>query len=176
MNQQVARFTFKKGRGFSFLELVVVVCLIAILFAYSVVDYQKRVNQSEREVLHHQAQAFKRSIDNIRAISSLQQSSRVDLGTGIYVYLFESGWPYGASLGDEDIQYDLSAENCRSLWQYLFTSPHVKNDKSDTKHKYYFETDLVKNHICRYKQIEKQENPYFFDYDVETGVVEVFFE
>lgn len=171
MNQGVAKY--KGSYGFSFLELVVVICLIAILFTYSVVDYRKRIGESQREVFYFQANAFKRSIDNVRAISSLQGSSTVDLGTGVYVFVFSTGWPYAAGLSNEPPSESLSPYTCGSLWQYLFTNAIAQNDNSNTKGKYHFETHLIKNHICRYKQRGGQENPYFFDYDVRTGTVEI---
>jgi len=160
--------------GFTFLELVVVVCLIAILFAFSAMQYQKRISDSRNEVLFYQSQAFKRSVDNIRAISSLQRSNIVNLGTGVYVYLHSSGWPYAANLSGKLLEPALSSSSCRSLWVNLFTGANLKNDNSSTKIKDDFEILLIDNYICRYKQFGEQEDSYFFDYDVRTGAVVTF--
>ena len=159
------------NQGYTFIELVIVVCLIALLFAFSAVQYQKRISDSRKEVLYFQSQAFKRAIDNVRAISTLQNSDVVDLGTGVAAYLYRSKWPYAAQVkGNIPVKLP-SQKNCHSLWFHLFSSHPLQNDNSSTKRTDDFEILLIDNYICRYKQVWEQEESYFFDYDVRTGKV-----
>lgn len=158
-------------RGFTFLELVLVISLITLLFAFSARQYQKHVDESKKEVIFFQAQAFKRSIDNVHAISTLKHSGVVDMGQGRYIFMHASGWPYAAAGSAEAVYDGVSSETCGSLWQALFTSANRKNDNSSTKAKDDFEFIVIDNYICRYKRFGKQEESYFFDYDVRTGNV-----
>jgi len=145
-----------KTRGFSLLELTVVLCVIAILFAGSAIQYQKRIDDSRREVLRHQSQTFQRMVENIRAISVLQRSHVVDLGTGVFVGVNQHGWAVSAGINRDISHKGASKNSCRSLWLYLFSGSSTKNDKSGTKLPEDFDISLIENYICRYNSFKNR--------------------
>jgi len=162
--------------GFSLLELTVVICLIGILFAASAVQYQKHVDKSKAEILNFQAKTFKRTIENVHAISVLQNTRVVDLGTGFFVGVNEQGWPLAASSSSVVEFKNATKSGCFSLWVTLFSNSAVKNDSSSTFLPDDFGISLEDNYICRYKQFGKQEESNFLDYDVRTGNVVATFQ
>jgi prepilin-type N-terminal cleavage/methylation domain-containing protein len=163
--------SYYKHSGFSLVELIVTLSVVAILLYLSALQINKRLDDMNREILQFQAHAFKRTIDNVQAISVLQGGAIVDMGTGTYVFINTFGWPYAAAkspISAFDIGSDAS---CRSLWQLLFTNRNEQNDNARTNVSDDLGIQIVDDYICRYKQFGEQEESNFFDYDVRTGRV-----
>lgn len=159
------------GKGFSLLEMVVVLSVIGVLFALAANRYQSHVTNSQERVVKFQASAFVRTTENIRAISVMQKGNVVDLGDGLLVYLNKHGWPIATNVSGLSPQRNASAEGCRSLWHGLFKEVTEESDNDRTIGSEKFDFSLIENDICRYKLSRKQEGSIFFDYDVITGNV-----
>lgn len=163
--------SIKCTRGFSLLELVVVFSVVGILFALAAQRYLDSVEQSQARVIDFQASAFMRSVENTRAISTLQGGSSVDLGEGVLVYLNAAGWPFASNSGGLPRPQRPTKSGCESLWRAFFREVHSNSHEKDKNVSEKFEISLIDNYICRYKLVRKQEGSYFFDYYLTTGSV-----
>lgn len=158
-------------KGFSLLELVVVFALLGILFALAAVRYQSNIREAQVKIINFQANTFLRSIENVRAIASIQAAPTVDMGSGLLIYLNQAGWPIATNADGLKRQTEPSHSGCKSLWRGFFRQATRKNDNELKNSLGSYEIYLINGSICRYKLSRKQEGSYFFDYDVITGNV-----
>ena len=159
-------------KGFSLLELVVVFSLIAILFSLSLSRYQSSVSESQRAVIQYQASTFARAVENVRAISMIQKSAVVDMGSGLKIYLNSDGWPVATNANNNSQAQSVpSLDGCASLWHGLFREVSRKSSQFSESSIGRFEISLQEKDVCRYKLSRKQEGSFFFDYHVITGNV-----
>jgi len=161
----------KQHRGFTLLELVVVFSLIAILFAVAAARYQSSIAESQKKVIGYQAGAFLRTIENIRAIATIQNNPVVDMGHGLFVYLNSDGWPIASNVDGNKGQSQASLKGCESLWRGLFSEVDIDSPQDGKSSLGRFHIEFIENRVCRYKLSRKQEGSYFFDYHVITGNV-----
>lgn len=174
-------------QGFSLLELIIVVCLIAILFVAAMSRYESYEAKTKQNLLVFQANTFARTIENIKAVSVLYESDQIDLGNGVVVVLNDAGWPYTTLSENFIAEQKASANGCKKLWQSLFTQSSVTTNIADfdptqskeihqetqrkSKINYNFEVSLIGGRYCRYALDNSSNGSYFFDYDLLTGKV-----
>ena len=154
-----------RERGFSLLELVVVVCLIAILFAAALNRYYSYAYKARVNLLSFQASTFSRTIENVRALATLYNTDQIDMGNGLVIVMNRSGWPYSTFSKDLTVEHNASSLGCRKLWQNIFS----QTDDSDNS--YQIDASLINGRFCRYALGNETRDSYFFDYDLVTGNV-----
>lgn len=159
--------------GFSLFELTLVICIIAIIFAFTFSKYQSNVDKSMKKYLYFQAGTFLRSIENIRALSVLKKTPFVDLDSGTTVAINRYGWPQAVISSNVKALAGLSESDCKNLLNELFTSPGSSKRGNASNILNSFSISLEENEICRYTLSRKQEGSYFFDYDLRNGSVNV---
>ncbi|WP_096087585.1 type II secretion system protein [Agaribacterium haliotis] len=158
------------NKGFSLLELIVVVCLIAILFAISVRFYIPQIEDSQRKTLNFQAAVFKRSVDNIHALSALQGGRSYTLSDGTRYYLNQWGWPVSSNALEVNPRRRVSDLSCRSLWLGLFSQVEAGTEQATLDQ---FIASAASRRSCRYSLSRTKEALYFFDYDIKTGKLSI---
>jgi len=159
--------------GFSLFEFVIVLALVAVLFSAVAARYESKISQAQSAMISFQAKAFVRSIENIRAMSTIANSNEVHIGDGVVVYLNNYGWPFLSNVIPSNDKKEKSVSGCNSLWQSLFTNSLLDGGVDHSSVEKNIEISLINNHICRYKLVRKKEGSHFFDYDVKTGNVVV---
>lgn len=156
-------------QGFSLIELIIVVCLIAILFSVSFNRYQNYSHEARVSLVTYQASTFARTIESIKALSVLYQTDQINMGNGILIWINRAGWPYTSSSPSNAAEDLASSEGCKNLWRNLF----AQNEEIEpTKKTYQFDASLMNGRFCRYMLVNNQAEDYFFDYDLLTGKVE----
>lgn len=167
------KFSRRCSLGFSLFELVVVLTVIAFLFAISAKHYQKHVVDSVEKLLLFQAGTFSRAVKTLRAVSIVKKASVIDMGKGIFIYVNQQGWPlYSNSLANIQ-EVKVGDESCKSLWYGFFESVEENNVTKSTVGQKKWLISAPSRYICRYQIQRKQEGSYFFDYDVRTGKVQI---
>ncbi len=159
--------------GFSLFELVIVICLIALLFAFAAKHYRQPITESQKKVVGFQANTFVRSVETLRALGVAEKTHILNTSDGVYIYLNRHGWPFAAGISNKIPRHLSKDELCASLWDGIFQSVESRSETSNTLAQESFEVTSVNKHICRYKLSRKQEGSFFFDYDVRTGRVDI---
>ena len=163
--------TYKPAsKGFSLFELVVVICVIAVLFVFATKFYLQHIEESQRQAVQHQAAAFLRTVDNIHALASIGNKRQLTLESGVTFYLNRYGWPVSSSELAVNARRKVSDEACRSLWLGLFSE---LGDKQEGFGKERFQSGAANTYQCRFSLSRKQESRYSFVYDSSSGRVTV---
>lgn len=173
-NMAVARslgFPRTTQAGFSLFELTIVIIIVALLFAAAASHYQNNISDSQSTLLQHHAAAFKRTVDNIRAIAALKGPAPVTLDGGILVLVNTKGWPIAASSTGQPPSPQASTGGCTSLWTELFTQTESYNSENSKVLQKGAEIEFRDGRFCRYNLVFLGEGSYFFDYDLVTGKI-----
>jgi MSHA pilin protein MshB len=165
-------FSRARSSGFTLLELVIVIILIGLLYYIGLKFFNERIDNSRSTAVRYQANAFARTVENMRA-------ARVALGNnpiyldGISVYFNEHGWP-SSTMPERNPAADTQTQReCLSLWQNMLSKAQnvQKEGKNRKKTGENFKVVLKNKYICRYILSRTQDESLFFDYDVRTGAV-----
>jgi MSHA pilin protein MshB len=161
-----------KAKGFSLLELVIVIIAIGLLYYIGADFFNKRIDNSRGTAVRYQANAFARTVENLRAAQIALGSNPMNLD-GSMVYFNEHGWPASALAGQSPSVGSQSVEECQSLWDELQNKAQnvQKVEKTAKKAGENFKVVLKNKYICRYILSRTQDESFFFDYDVRTGAV-----
>ena len=168
--------SYDKQRGFSLFELTVVLIVIAFLIYMGYRSYFGTIADSQVKAIGYQADAFSRTVNNIRGMAIASNSTKVVMDKaamdGSAIYVNEYGWPANSDPGRSPRSSTQTAEECQQLWYGLFENApkavirgKVKDRMAD------YEISVINGQICRYELTRKQEGSYFFDYSVRTGTV-----
>lgn len=165
-----------KQKGFSFLELTLVIIVISFLLYLGIETYIKDIEKSQREALRYQANSFSRSIHNLRASAQIGGRNFVILDEK-KIYLNEFGWPANTHNSMSAKSWNQTPQECQQLWNALYQKPpaSVLNISEKTPSIHYL-ISSINGRICRYELLRKQEGTYFFDYHLSTGEVLTSFE
>ncbi|TVZ38428.1 prepilin-type N-terminal cleavage/methylation domain-containing protein [Alteromonadaceae bacterium 2753L.S.0a.02] len=167
----------KLANGFSLFEMLVVIIVIGLLIYASFPHYFSTIENSKGRVLEFQAATFARTIENLYGKSRMSGAREVALN-GITIYMNERGWPASTSKETSLKSYNQSPKECELLWKGIFqNAPEsvIVNTESRTNSNKNadFEIFSINGRICRYELVGKQDERYFFDYDLRTGEVTV---
>ena len=161
----------KFQKGFSLLEVSVVLIVISLLLYLGVQAYDKPIKKSEVESLRYQAGTFSRTINTLQAQGVLAKSQKLKLKDS-YIYLNENGWPANTNPKMSPKSSNQTPEECQQIWNALYelSPPSEINISKVTPETSYF-ISSINGRICRYELIRKQDGHYFFDYYLGTGKV-----
>ncbi|MGH1469850.1 MAG: type II secretion system protein [Cellvibrionaceae bacterium] len=190
---------FISDSGFTLLELIVVIAIVALLGATSLPFYFKTVDRTERITVQVTANRFASVVGLLRSEWIVNNSLRRDDNRkdkrgveldGAYVLFNSSGWPFATVSKNSIIKTDLPAVdeiNCENLWTGLIQSDtgervqnsdnHLKemmsntNEAIDNIHKKMnsFLSLKMNDETCRYRLITKRNSNYYFDYNLMDG-------
>ncbi len=165
-----------REKGFSLLELIFVIIIIAFLLFIGSEVYLSEIENSKRETLLFQANTFSRTINNLRATALIHQSKSVDLDNK-KIYLNEKGWPANTKVNLSAKSWDQTSEECQQLWFALYERPpeSILNINEKKSSSLYF-ISSINGRICRYELLRKEEGAYFFDYHLDTGEIKTSIE
>ena len=145
--------------------------LIIGLLAYKAVQiYSDKVDDSLQTTVKYQANAFSRTIERLRATHILKKENPIKIDGGVELSFNEFGWPASTISTLSSHSSNQTQEECASLWLNLFSKAN-SGDFFTVNSVNSFEILLINSHTCRYKLSRKEEESYFFDYDIRTGRV-----
>ncbi|MGI1678364.1 MAG: prepilin-type N-terminal cleavage/methylation domain-containing protein [Cellvibrionaceae bacterium] len=187
----------KKPFGFTLLELIVVVAIVALLGAASIPFYFKTIDRTERITVQVTANRFAAVVGLLRSELIIQRSLPDESNQGNYTaielddYLImfnESGWPFTAVSTVERAGLKISnneKKNCKKLWVSMIQSGTndetintvknqiINNSKEDVDNveemNNTFEAVYVDDKTCRYRLITKRNSNYYFDFNLMDG-------
>ncbi|SMF34629.1 prepilin-type N-terminal cleavage/methylation domain-containing protein [Alteromonadaceae bacterium Bs31] len=169
--------SFDKAKGFSLFELAIVLVVVGILVYSGYRYYLSTIDHSKYSLIKFQAATFSRTVNNLYGQAKVLGLKDVQLMQSV-IYLNEKGWPASADNNSSLKSYNQSPEECESLWHGIFNNaPRTviagsDRDKNKSVRKD-FRIYSINGRICRYELARKQEEAYFFDYDLSTGEVNV---
>ena len=170
--------------GFSLLELTVVIVLIGIMAAIGIKYFLDAMDKARATSVEMLAWRFATSASILHAWRSIpveieSQSHGVDrrgvnwvVLEGTTVYLNENGWPANADSNIAPTMGGQTAEACRQLLNAMMKQPIEHNAGAQSPSDDY-KISAIDGHICRYQLIQNKDEPWFFDYNLETGRVKV---
>lgn len=169
----------RHSRGFTLLELTVVLVVIALIAAGGIKYYQDMMQEARRTSVEILAHRFTTAAALVHAQWILQGGSNrrvpgllVDVD-GVGVYVNERGWPANTDGGSARSD-DQSDAECQQLWQALLQNPARATvggpapARGEMHHR--FHITQIDSRICRYQMVTPDEQ-YFFDYHLTTGQV-----
>lgn len=166
----------KKQKGFSFLELTLVIVVISFLVFLGFNAYQPHIRNSQIESIRFQANAFSRTVGNLRAQRALAKSISPEKKYIVLerkkIFFNEKGWPANTNAKSSAKSWNQTPQECEQLWLAIYENPpaHVL-DISKKKSESIYLISSINGRICRYELLRKQEGNYFFDYHLNTGKV-----
>lgn len=181
------RMEVKTQRGFTLLELVVVVCIIAILAAGGLVYYEKTMDDAKRTGVEIMANRFATAISLVRGQwiveSSMQLEGKVPNTYRVVldqtpIFLNELGWPASTD-GVSARSNDQTAEECYQLWETIMQNPTTttvegrSGNLGDEKGMQRYHISASSPEACRYELITKPMGSHYFEYNLRTGQVKV---
>lgn len=181
-----------KTKGFTLLELILVVVVIGVLASASLVYYGRIMDDARRTGVEVLANRFTAAVALIRGQwiveSTMQNEGKVPhtyrvMIDNIAIFLNEFGWPAntdGASAKSDD----QTAEECFQIWQAIMQNPtpatvegratgsekeQQSNPESKGKQRYHI--SQIGNSKCRFELITTPPATHFFEYSLKTGQV-----
>ena len=180
-------------KGFTLVELVLVVTIIGVLSAAGAVYYGKTVEEARRTGVEVMANRFTAAIALIRGqwiVESTMQlegkvpkTFRVDVDN-IAIFLNEHGWPANTD-GKSAHSKNQTAEECYQLWQAVMQNPTVATvegrdttkgqdpSNPEAKGKQRYHISEKGGSICHFELLTKPENTHYFEYNLRNGQVKV---
>jgi prepilin-type N-terminal cleavage/methylation domain-containing protein len=157
--------------GFTLIELIVVVCLIAILMATSLKYYTSLLEDARKAGVGMLAGRFAAVTSQLHlkwAIEGNSQTLQLEDDTETTIIMSAKGWPIGANA--PYISKDLGA--CQQLWEALFQNPselpdYLPKDQSGVQ----YWTNRPQRGVCRFQLVTPDSNEYYFDYFSSSGRV-----
>lgn len=162
--------------GFSLIELVLAIVIIAISAAYYLKEVRRPVREAYSTLIKYQAGIFTRNVNALRSLSSTNTHAYVE-HQGTRIFFNEYGWPANTAASMSPHSSNQTAEECLQLWRGIFQNPlkasapilAIKSQdlKGDAQYKIYSKNGST----CRYQLVGNEDARYFFDYDLKTGAV-----
>lgn len=181
----MSRFpTRNRQAGFSLLELTVVVVLIGILAAIGIKYFLDAMDRARATSVEMLAWRFANSASILHAWRSIpleieSQSHGVD-GRGVHwvvlegttIYLNANGWPATTDSTASPAVGEQTAGACTQLLNAIMKQPIEHSAGAQSPNDDY-KISAIDGRICRYQLIQNRDDPWFFDYNLETGRVKV---
>ena len=157
----------RSSLGFSLLELVVVVVIVALLITFGFRSYLNQIDHSKSQTTRFQAATFLRMIQNLHAYGQSTKFKFVAMPDKT-IFFNELGYPANTSSDLSPSIKNQSDVECEQLWRAFF------NTIEETKeHKNLADIKIrsIDGSFCRYDLHPSQTGVYFFDYYFKTGSV-----
>lgn len=171
--------------GFTLLELMLVVVVIGIVAATGTRFLMDAVDRGRALGVEMLAWRFAQSVSVLHAWSTVSQTDSVTQGIdsrgvrwvavdGVPVYLNERRWPASVDPQRSPAIGQQTADGCEQLLNALVEQPTTYSGESiDKKQGNQYEIFAIDGRICRYQLVHSKEEPWFFDYNIETGGISV---
>lgn len=156
-------------RGFTLIELTVVVCMIALLMATSVKYYQDIMADARKSGLQLLSSRFTSTIAmlHVKWITE-QQPQSLWLDEETEIVMNSKGWPVGAK--GRFIKKEAGA--CRQLWEGLFqNSGPIEKANTEENGGAQYRVERPEKGVCRYVMLVPDNGEYYFDYYSSSGKV-----
>jgi MSHA pilin protein MshB len=178
-----------RQRGFTFLELVIVIVLLGILAATAIPRFLNATDEAQIAALQGVAGGFGTATAMARAQWYAQGKpttaatgstpiSTVDYD-GKIIYLNEFGWPASTNSLNGVTANDQTVDECLQIWQGLLQSaPPITSNPNNRVKSQYFVTLVDSNpDICRYELVvdtaANVKPTHYFDYELDDGNITV---
>ena len=156
-------------RGFTLIELTVVVCLVALLMTVSVDYYQNAMAEARKSGLRLLSSRFTSAVSvlHVKWITDRQPAS-VWLDEETEVLMSSRGWPIGARAP----YIDTSLDACQQIWNALFQNPgSFDAGAEDSEIEGQYRSSRPQKGVCRYEILAVADENHYFDYFSSSGAV-----
>lgn len=182
--------SYKRSKGFTFIELVIVIILLGLLAATALPRYLDATGDAEIASLEGVAGGFGTAAviaraqwfsDGNKRGEAITPADKVPIDLdGKIIYMNENGWPANTDPSADASEDSQTAAECQQIWNALLQgAPASTIDRNERANARYFIEALDSNpDKCRYEFILNN-NPsavqtHYFDFDLRDGTVEVF--
>ncbi len=165
-------------KGFSLLELIIVVTMIGLLAAWGLKYYNEDINDARRISIKTLSYNFNTAVAGVHAQWLLQsdKSQPVDLD-GTLIAVNRYGWPKGVAAGavqsgGSSYPGSVQQRHCAELWMNLLQNPApyvLAGDPEDQGVRY--RVSIAQPGVCRFGVTTRQGKHYYFDYYSRNGQV-----
>jgi MSHA pilin protein MshB len=193
LNQKNRRLSvngYRCSRGFTFIELVIVIILLGLLAATALPRYLNATDDAEIASLEGVAGGFSTALvtaraqwfvdgNNIGAPTTPADKVAVNYD-GKIVYMNENGWPANTDPAADASEDSQTSTECQEVWNAILQSPtSTTTDRNERANAKYFIEVLDQNpDKCRYEFILNNDasaaQTHYFEYDLRDGTVQVF--
>ncbi len=173
----------RRQKGFTLLELIVVIVVIGLVSAYGIKYFIIAMDRARATGVEMLAWRFAQSVSVLRAWSRIPQG--VDVAQrgvdsrgvhwiavdGVTVYLNERLWPATLDPQRSPAIGQQTAHDCEQLLDALFEEPisYLASAQDGNDYRVF----SIDGRVCRYQLVQHREEPWFFDYNLETGKISV---
>ncbi len=182
-------------KGFTFIELVIVVILLGLLAATALPRYLNVTDQAEVASLEGMAGGFSTAIAIAKAQWAAEGNSRGGPTTpsdkvavnydGKIIYMNEFGWAANTNPNIDAAADNQTATECQEVWNSVLQSAPTSTINSDNRDDVRFFISVISGaandvagntgDVCRYELIVNQDAnataTHYFDYDLVNGQV-----
>jgi len=159
----------QKQKGFTLIELVVVIAILGILAAFALPRFAQLSEQAHRSSIQGTAGAFSAGVALVKAqwVTNGNTGASLDVegfGNGL-VDVSEDGWPTGETTDSSSAT--MGAQRCEEVWQALLQSnaPTVSQSAGNADYQ-----ATVNDGDCRFVYQLDEQNSYI-QYDADEGAV-----
>lgn len=163
-----------RQRGWSRFEWLIVVSAIGIILSMSLVRYLDMAREGRRLAFELLANHFTTGVALTRAVWLLNRTDHEQFFVhidGQSIYMSRTGWPMATEPIIDGEAEKNEAVYCQQVWvSVLQNPPQTTMDESLWGERRYHVSSPKRN-VCRYELVTEPRGRYFFDYDLQTGVV-----
>ncbi len=141
-------------RGFSLFELIVVICVVALLIYAGLPHFERTLKQAHETAVQLGARALRDGVERAQAMQMLDGLSgktynlpRFGEGT---LDLSAGGFPAGTSRQPGD---ELTAKHCAEIWNALLEAAPTQSDENSAQNYRIALSGSGKNAICVYSYV-----------------------
>ncbi|GAA5316494.1 MAG: prepilin-type N-terminal cleavage/methylation domain-containing protein [Candidatus Pelagadaptatus aseana] len=156
--------------GFTLIELIIVVCMIAVLMVVSLKYYQNVMDRAQRTGMQMLSSRFDSTMTVLHMKWKFASMPSELISEETVYQMNDRGWPVGARADF----IEAGQKDCQQLWQAVFKNPGKLLDflpKDDAGMQFWM--SYPEKGVCRYQMVTAESQRYYFDYNSLSGSVKV---